>query len=139
MSGYKVLTTASPANHERLLALGATACFNYRDADVVEQIKTHGQVFAAIDCVSEKGSTEACIGGFPFLISHATRELIPAIEDAIGSSGGRVVCTLPVTPEIAARRSDVKAEFALVYTELGYDVRASFLSPPPPSRALHTD
>ena len=41
----------------------------------------------------------------------------------IGSAGGRVVCTLPVAPETASRRSDVNVEFSLVYTELGYPLR----------------
>ncbi|KAJ5320057.1 hypothetical protein N7508_000340 [Penicillium antarcticum] len=34
-----ILVTASPQNHEILQKLGATHCFNYRDDDVVEQIK----------------------------------------------------------------------------------------------------
>ena len=34
-----ILTTASKKNHASLEALGATACFDYRDADVVSQIK----------------------------------------------------------------------------------------------------
>jgi len=82
LSGYKVLTTASPANHERLLALGATACFNYRDADVVKQIKSAAGkegVFAAVDCASEKGSTEACIGEHPMRHDSAARLRSPII------------------------------------------------------------
>jgi NADPH:quinone reductase-like Zn-dependent oxidoreductase len=34
-----IWTTASPSNHEELLQLGATKCFDYRDAGVVENIK----------------------------------------------------------------------------------------------------
>lgn len=34
-----ILTTASPHNHEALKKLGATHCFNYRDADVLDQIR----------------------------------------------------------------------------------------------------
>ncbi|KAJ5626481.1 hypothetical protein N7528_003908 [Penicillium herquei] len=34
-----ILTTASPQNHEALKKLGATHCFNYRDADVLDQIR----------------------------------------------------------------------------------------------------
>jgi NADPH:quinone reductase-like Zn-dependent oxidoreductase len=34
-----ILVTASPQNHEALKKLGATHCFNYRDEDVVDQIK----------------------------------------------------------------------------------------------------
>jgi NADPH:quinone reductase-like Zn-dependent oxidoreductase len=35
-----ILVTASPQNHKVLQKLGATECFNYRDEDVVEQIKS---------------------------------------------------------------------------------------------------
>jgi NADPH:quinone reductase-like Zn-dependent oxidoreductase len=103
-SGYTVFATASPANHANLLALGASKCFNYKDADVVEQIKAAGEVAFAVDTACEAGSTDLCV-------------------DAIGPQGGRVVCTLPVSEATAARRSDVKAEFSLVYTELGYPLR----------------
>ncbi|CAG8395817.1 unnamed protein product [Penicillium salamii] len=34
-----ILTTASPHNHEALKELGATHCFNYRDTDIVDQIR----------------------------------------------------------------------------------------------------
>ncbi|KAF5707586.1 toxD [Fusarium mundagurra] len=34
-----IFTSASPANHEALLELGATKCFNYRDPNVVDAIK----------------------------------------------------------------------------------------------------
>lgn len=34
-----ILTTASTHNHEALRNLGATHCFNYRDADVLGQIR----------------------------------------------------------------------------------------------------
>lgn len=37
-AGYRVLTTASPRNHERMRELGAEAVFDYHDADVVQQI-----------------------------------------------------------------------------------------------------
>lgn len=34
-----ILTTASPRNHDALRALGATHCFDYRDANVVDRIQ----------------------------------------------------------------------------------------------------
>jgi NADPH:quinone reductase-like Zn-dependent oxidoreductase len=37
-AGYTVITTASPRNHERMRALGASAVFDYRDPEVVEKI-----------------------------------------------------------------------------------------------------
>lgn len=40
--GLRVFTTASPQNHEFLKSLGADHVFNYRDADVVDQIRKAG-------------------------------------------------------------------------------------------------
>ena len=65
LSGYTVFTTASPQNHAALEALGADKCFNYKDADVVEQIKKAAGdkgVFAAVDTACEQGSTDSCVG-----------------------------------------------------------------------------
>ena len=79
LSGYKVLTTASPANHATLLSLGASACFNYRDTDVVEQIKLAAGkegVFAAIDTACEKGSTDHCVGEYPDLLNIGSWRLL---------------------------------------------------------------
>lgn len=57
-------------------------------------------------------------------LAHSSRfaSSLPSslLQDAIAPSGGRVITTLPVSPETASRRADVKAEFTLVYTELGY-------------------
>ena len=40
--GLRVFATASPQNHELLKSLGADQVFNYRDADVVDQIRKAG-------------------------------------------------------------------------------------------------
>lgn len=37
-AGYRVITTASPRNHEQLTRLGAEAVFDYRDPNAVERI-----------------------------------------------------------------------------------------------------
>jgi NADPH:quinone reductase-like Zn-dependent oxidoreductase len=39
-AGYRVITTASARNHDRMLRLGAEAVFDYHDRDVVDQIVT---------------------------------------------------------------------------------------------------
>lgn len=57
-----ILTTASPHNHEALKNLGATNCFNYRDADVIEQIRevtrqSGSKLQLAFDTVGYAGST----------------------------------------------------------------------------------
>ncbi|KAI0314877.1 hypothetical protein OF83DRAFT_1063083 [Amylostereum chailletii] len=104
LSGYKVLTTASPANHATLRALGADAVFDYKDPSVVEKIKEAAGaegVYAALDTACEAGSTDQAV-------------------DSIGAQGGRVITILPPSDASKARRADVPVEFTLVYTLLGY-------------------
>ncbi|CAF3876683.1 unnamed protein product [Adineta steineri] len=57
-AGCYVITTASPARHDYLKELGADVCFNYKDANVVSQIKQAAKdnLAYAIDCISEKES-----------------------------------------------------------------------------------
>lgn len=53
--GLKVITTASKKNHEWLKSIGADATFDYRDADVAEQISNYakGSIAYGYDTVSE--------------------------------------------------------------------------------------
>ncbi|KIK70162.1 hypothetical protein GYMLUDRAFT_34642 [Collybiopsis luxurians FD-317 M1] len=104
LSGLRVFVTASPAAHEELKALGAEACFDYKDADVAKQIQSvagEGGITYGFDTVCEKGSTDATV-------------------DSLSPKGGRVITTLPVSEETQKRRKDVEVEFTLVYTELGF-------------------
>lgn len=59
--GLKVITTASPKNHEFLKSLGADEVFNYRDPDVVEQIRKVGgaNIPYALGAVSTLDSLQA--------------------------------------------------------------------------------
>lgn len=52
--GIKVITTASKKNHDLLKALGADEIFDYKDADVVDQVRKagNGHIKYALDCVS---------------------------------------------------------------------------------------
>jgi hypothetical protein len=45
------------------------------------------------------------------------------------------MATIPASPETARRRSDVKVEFVLVYTLMGYAVRLFYLN----THALYTN
>ncbi|EJD44932.1 GroES-like protein [Auricularia subglabra TFB-10046 SS5] len=60
-AGYRVIATASPANHAYVKSLGASEVFDYRSPDVVEQIrKAAGSNLSRVyDAISEKGSIEA--------------------------------------------------------------------------------
>lgn len=61
-AGYRVITTASPGNHERMRQLGAEAAFDYRDPEVVDRIieAVDGSVVAGILAVAV-GSAEPCL------------------------------------------------------------------------------
>lgn len=56
--GLKVIATASPKYHDFLKYLGADKVFDYRDSDIVDQIKKVGgaSIFYALDMVSTEGS-----------------------------------------------------------------------------------
>ncbi|KAE8325606.1 chaperonin 10-like protein [Aspergillus sergii] len=60
-SGLKVITTASPANHEFVKALGASAVFDYRSPSVADDIvkELEGSDLAGVyDAISEEPSFE---------------------------------------------------------------------------------
>ena len=65
LSGFRVTAIASARNHAFLKSLGAAATIDYKDADVVAQIR--GALGGlplrrAVDTVCENGSTENVIG-----------------------------------------------------------------------------
>ncbi|KAI7974976.1 hypothetical protein EIK77_002756 [Talaromyces pinophilus] len=56
-----IFTTASPANHEALLSLGATQCFDYRDPDIVNIVRAAAEkkeniIKYILDTVCKEGS-----------------------------------------------------------------------------------
>lgn len=59
--GINVLTTASKNNHSLLLSLGADKVFDYKDKDVIEQLKKagNGRIKYALDCVSNPGTLQS--------------------------------------------------------------------------------
>ena len=87
ISGYKVVTTASPRNFALVQSLGADAVFDYRDSEVVTKIKaaTGNSIKSALDTISEK-------------------ESLRITADSIGSQGGKVVVLLPPSPEVTSRK-----------------------------------
>ncbi|KAI0924688.1 hypothetical protein AcW2_005498 [Taiwanofungus camphoratus] len=116
LSGYKVVSTASPRNFELVKSLGADAVFDYKDPEAVSKIKaaTGDSVKAAFDTISLKDSQESS--------AHV-----------IGPDGGRLVLVLAPVPEAKVRDdvqithlSDVSNPDTLIYTSLG---RTFSLSP----------
>ena len=53
-------TTASLTRHDYLKELGADVCFDYKDSNVVSQMKqaADDSLAYAFDCISEEGSTK---------------------------------------------------------------------------------
>ncbi|KQR39321.1 zinc-binding alcohol dehydrogenase family protein [Microbacterium sp. Leaf159] len=61
-AGYRVITTASVRNHDRMSQLGAEAAFDYHDPEVVDRIveAVNGSIVAGILAVAV-GSAEPCL------------------------------------------------------------------------------
>ena len=87
LSGYKVVTTASPRNFDLVKSLGADAVFDYKDPEVVSKIKaaTSDSISYAFDAISEGGS-----------------QTISA--ESLGPSGGKVVLVLAQDPNATSRK-----------------------------------
>jgi NADPH:quinone reductase-like Zn-dependent oxidoreductase len=93
LSGYRVIATASPKNAELVRLSGADVVVNYRDADVVEQIKaaTDGGVAYGVDTVSLENTQLASVRAF-------------------GPQGGELLVTLWVDEGAAKLRGDVQVK-----------------------------
>ncbi|KAH9934278.1 GroES-like protein [Fomitopsis serialis] len=102
LSGYKVVTTASPQNFELVRSLGADAVFDYKDPGVIAAIKevTEDSVRSAIDTQSTKETQELCVR-------------------AMGVGGGKLILMFPPTFKAKKLRKDVELIPTLIYTALG--------------------
>ncbi|KAF8896915.1 chaperonin 10-like protein [Gymnopilus junonius] len=55
---YRIFATASPKNHDKLLALGVEAVFDYKSPTWPEEVrKASGGISYAVDCISEDKTT----------------------------------------------------------------------------------
>jgi len=55
---YRIFATASPKNHNKLLALGVEAVYDYRSPTWPEEVRhASGGISYAVDCISEDDST----------------------------------------------------------------------------------
>ncbi|TDZ31079.1 Trans-enoyl reductase ACTTS2 [Colletotrichum spinosum] len=106
LSGLKVVTTASPRNHDRLKSLGADAVFDYR-GDWVEAVKelTGGKLQKAFDTVCQDDST------------------LKIAETLSHSAEDHIVVLVPAFPqakeEIARVNPHAKVEWTMVFTVFG--------------------
>lgn len=104
LAGYRVVSTASPKNHEYLKSLGADQVFDYRDESTPEQIaKAYPHLHLALDCISEQGSTVA-----------TAKSLTKS-----GDKKPTVVNILPTEKAAKEARPDVNFIVSLAYTLLG--------------------
>ncbi|SPO25308.1 related to toxD gene [Ustilago trichophora] len=102
ISGFKVITTASPKNHQFLKDLGADDIYDYRDETTPHKISSkYPNLSKALDCISENGTQQLCV-------------------KSLGTNGGDIVVLLKPDPEaIALRKGQVNIIHTLAYTALG--------------------
>eukprot|EP01117_Protostelium_nocturnum_P014462 TRINITY_DN5502_c0_g1_i2.p1 TRINITY_DN5502_c0_g1~~TRINITY_DN5502_c0_g1_i2.p1 ORF type:complete len:383 (+),score=107.82 TRINITY_DN5502_c0_g1_i2:106-1149(+) len=117
--GYKVVTTASPSNHETLKAAGADLVFDYNDKDVVQKIReaTNESVKYAVDSISEENT----------------------VKQTAASLGPNGQVVLVLSPKLdGVERKDVKFHNVLLYTSLGKELHifGSHVPPQPEHRAF---
>lgn len=102
ISGFKVITTASPKNHQLLKDLGADDVYDYRDETTPQKISSkYPNLSKALDCISENGTQQLCV-------------------KSLGTRGGDIVVLLkPDAEAIALRKGEVNIIHTLAYTALG--------------------
>ncbi|SNX84284.1 related to toxD gene [Melanopsichium pennsylvanicum] len=102
ISGFRVITTASPHNHQLLKSIGADDIYDYKDVTTPAKIAAKDpHLTKALDCISENGTQQLCV-------------------KSLGIKGGDVVVLLKPDPEaIALRKSEVNIIHTLAYTALG--------------------
>ncbi|KAJ7203080.1 GroES-like protein [Mycena pura] len=91
LTGYKVVTTASPSNSEYVKSLGADIVVDYHDEEkAVEEIKkaTDGKLSLVVDAISENHSTERAVKAF-------------------GPDGGIITTVLSVDDSVKKGRTDI--------------------------------
>ncbi|KAJ7244626.1 hypothetical protein B0H12DRAFT_1022352, partial [Mycena haematopus] len=91
LSGYKVITTASPSKTEYVKNFGADIVVDYHDEEkVVDEIRkaTDGKLSLVVDTISENHSTELA-------------------ANAIGPDGGIITTILPGDDSVKNRRTDI--------------------------------
>ena len=102
-AGCYVITTASPARHAYLKELGADVCFDYKDSNVVAEIKkaSKDNLSYAFDSISENGSTAK-------------------VCETLTGKNPQLITVLPLQPNEIP--SNVTQCTPIMYTIFGYDL-----------------
>lgn len=101
LSGYTVITTASPKNFALVKSLGATAVYDYSDPTTPAQIAAaYPTLSKALDGISEQGTTAL-------------------VAASMKGKDAHIVTLLPVAPAVTAEFPAVTVESTLAYGVLG--------------------
>jgi len=108
LSGYKVVTVASPRNHEFLRGLGADAIFDYRDPDMVQKVKdvAGNKISYVLDTVAGNETQFA------------------SVKVLAEDKPGKVVIVLPHAEGIQDVRKDVQVTMINIFTSYGFGYAA---------------
>lgn len=104
LSGYKVVTVASPRNHELLKSLGADAVFDYRDSDVIKKVKdvAGNNISHVLDAIAGNDTQ------------------LTAVKVLAEHKPGKVVAVLPLAEGIQDVRKDVQVAVVNIFCSYGF-------------------
>ncbi|TCD61243.1 hypothetical protein EIP91_008710 [Steccherinum ochraceum] len=101
---YRIFATASPKNHAKLLGIGATQVFDYRDPEWPQRVKeASGGIHYAVDCISEGDSTAK-------------------ISTTYTENGGTIACIRKSTWDREGIKEGVEGIYSSVWVGLGKDI-----------------
>lgn len=95
-SGLNPITTCSPSNFDLVKSYGASAAFNYRDEDCIEQIRKHtrSSLKYVLDCIAEPETMQFCF-------------------KCLGRTGGKYTALEPFPDFLHNRPKTVTADWVL--------------------------
>ncbi|KAH7118647.1 zinc-binding dehydrogenase [Dactylonectria estremocensis] len=105
LAGFDPIGICSPHNFDMVKSYGASAVFDYKNAEVAEDVKKHTkfEISHALACITNEASITCC-------------------EAAMGTSGGHLVL-LEDFEEEWKTRDDVSVDFVLALEAFGNEVR----------------
>ncbi|KAH9844379.1 GroES-like protein [Rhodofomes roseus] len=120
IAGYKVVTVASPRNHEVLKSLGADAVFDYNDPDVIAKIKetTGDSLHVAFDTISVHDSQVLTVKTF-------------------APGPGKLIVIQQPEEDAKKLNSKVTIQHTLIYTALGKELKLGNGYPALPDDRAH--
>jgi len=104
LSGYRVVTVASPRNHEFLRGLGADAVYDYKDPNVIKKVKdrTGNKISHVLDTVAGSNTQLA------------------SVKILAEDKPGKVLIVLPHAEGIQDVRKDVQITMINMFTTYGF-------------------